>query len=191
MTNVIALDIGRVCINLNYDDCAQLLGFSHIDDFFACKEIWAKNILMETGKISANEFASQIQKVLPEKSQQQIINAWQAIIGKEIYGIREIVKLLATKNKIVFLSNTSQIHFTQIRNMLSFSSAIDQAVLSFEVGCMKPNLQIYQEFERQFGRPQLFIDDKEENILSAQQIHWPCYHMGNTEELRKIVDQLI
>ena len=191
MNNIIALDIGRVCVNLNYDLCARKLGFSSTNELLACHKIWQSNDLMETGKICEKEFVEQMQGILPHKTSQEIIDAWLAIIGEEIEGMNQVVTLLVVRGMhIVFLSNTSPLHFRRIKNILSFYQNVDDAVLSYEVGHMKPHEAIYKYFEEKFARPCLFIDDKEENIVAAQRRGWPCYQMGSVQGIHLQIDAL-
>ena len=191
MNNTIALDIGRVCVNLNYELCAQKLGFSSTNELLCCHKIWQLNDLMETGKICSKEFVAQAQSILPHKTSQEITEAWLAIIGEEIEGIHQVVTSLRARGmRIVFLSNTSPLHFDHIKTNVSFYEDVEGAVLSYEVGFMKPHTAIYEYFEEKFTRPRLFIDDKEENIIAAQKRGWQCYHMGSVRGLSLQIDAI-
>ncbi|BBM87532.1 hypothetical protein [Candidatus Uabimicrobium amorphum] len=189
MNNTIALDIGRVCVHLNYELCAQKLGFSSTQELLNCHEIWRQNNLLETGKISTADFITQLQNIFPSKTALELREAWQAIIGPQIQGIQKVVaSFIDKKLRVVLLSNTSQLHFAHIKKQLSFYQNIHGAVLSYEVGYMKPHSAIYEYFEEKYSRPLLFIDDKEENIHAAQERGWECYQMGNMHELQRICE---
>ena len=132
-----------------------------------------------------------MRNILPQKTPQEITDAWLAIIGSEIEGMNQLVtSLTATGMQIVFLSNTSPLHFRRIKNELSFYQNVHDAVLSYEVGYMKPHADIYKYFEEKFARPCLFIDDKEENIVAAQKRDWLCYQMGSVQGIHLQIDAL-
>ena len=188
MSNIIALDIGRVCVGLNYQGCAEKLGLKSEEELAKVSEIWELNDRMERGEIGVEQFVEELKALFPEHSTAAIVAAWQTIIGEEIIGMREVVMSLVRQGfEIVFLSNTSALHFKEVSQKLSFFDQVKGAVLSFEVGAMKPEGEIYKHFEEKYTRPKLFIDDKEENILAAQKRDWQCYQMGDVRELNAMI----
>lgn len=82
-----------------------------------------------------------------------------------------------TIGRIGILSNTCEAHWDWIRRMRSriLDQPIDEIVLSCRVESMKPDEKIYRVAQAQAGcQPSeiLFVDDKEENVVAAQNLGW-------------------
>ena len=164
---LIALDIGNVCVKLRYDQCLKVLGYPkdiHIpQDFinvinnYECGRITTKNWLKEFQKLTQFQF-----------SDIQLIKAYNLILGKENKEIQKLVKnTVRAGGRIIFFSNISEIHAHCIYSTLSFAHLISGAIFSFDVGEQKPHKAMYEKFEQKFGKPTLYLDDKMENLKAA------------------------
>ncbi|KAA5546102.1 HAD family phosphatase [Roseiconus nitratireducens] len=79
--------------------------------------------------------------------------------------------------RVGILSNTCDAHWRWIRNQDWRISGVefDVTILSYQIGWMKPDVQIYDAAEQAAGVPPeriLFIDDKDENVHAARQRGW-------------------
>ena len=73
--------------------------------------------------------------------------------------------------RLILLSNTNEIHFEFVREKYSILSYIEDYVLSYQVGWMKPDKQIYQAAIERAGVPAeqiFFTDDRQENVEAAR-----------------------
>jgi FMN phosphatase YigB (HAD superfamily) len=186
-TKFIALDIGNVCVSLRYDKCFDALNLSH--DTEVPESFISILNLLERGKISIDSWLNNFSSVTGGKfTKKELIVAYNRILGEEIAQTAEFVREAVKHNfRVIFLSNISEVHAIEIYERLSFAHLISGAVFSYEVGYMKPELQIYEKFSELYGKPELFIDGKKENRHTAQLLGWntveavPC-----TETLLRI-----
>lgn len=85
----------------------------------------------------------------------------------------------------VFLfSNTSPLHYDYCRARFPFLADFDAHVLSFRIGCAKPEPESYAAVEAATGRSGgalLFIDDRPENVEGAAMRGWRVIHHRNVE----------
>ena len=193
---VVALDIGNVCIYIHPHECAVELGFESVEHLKATNpEIFSIALDLESGKISSTEFLEQLKSSIRQDLTDQIlVDIWNRLIGIEIDGMAEIVdEILAMNLRPVFFSNISDLHYECVINKLSFVEQIHGAVLSYEIGDVKPNSLIYEVMEEKFcdgGVPALYLDDRPENIESAIARGWNSYQVGSIAGIQERLAQL-
>ena len=173
MIKTIALDIGNVCVNIKMKNCLRLLGLNQNTDL--PPDLLNATDSMERGILSEDDWLKSFIKASNGKFEAATLKkAYNAIIGSEICETCEFVKN-ATKNgyKIVFFSDTSQIHLNHVFANLSFANLISGGIYSFEVGVKKPESLMFEEFESHYGTPSLYLDDKKENIKAGLSAGWP------------------
>ena len=193
---VVALDIGNVCVHIQPEECALELGFESVEHIKESKpEIFSFALLLESGRISSSEFLQNIRESINQHHADPVLTqAWNRLIGEEIEGMAEIVGEILNMNLVpIFFSNISDIHYECVIRKLSFVERIGGAVLSYEVGDVKPNSPIYEVMERDFcngGVPALYLDDRPENIASAIARGWNSYQVGHINGIRDRLSQL-
>src|SRR5450759_3315552 len=172
--SVIVFDLGRVLIDLDFDAFPRLLGFgrSHASPFVK-SSIERLAIQYETGKITTEQFFNSLGEILHDKfRREELLNAWNAIIGEENSVIAPIVDAVQLRYKTAILSNTSPTHFHKALDTSPILRKFSKLYLSYEIGAMKPDLAVYRHvIENLNVDPStiLFIDDISENIIAAQQ----------------------
>jgi len=83
----------------------------------------------------------------------------------------DILRRAKSSVRLVLLSNTDVLRFSFIQQRFPEVMIFDSLVLSYEVGLMKPQPQIYQlALQSAEAEPEetVFIDDLEENIRPAE-----------------------
>jgi len=196
--NVI-FDLGGVIINIDtYAVRKRMLGkgVGNVDELHTKlidQDIYHK---LETGHISADEFRTSIKKVIDiEVSDQDIDDAWNAMI---LDIPRERIKFmtrLKSRYKLYLLSNTNSIHweyydryFQDTYDYPSLNSFFSQAWYSYLMGIRKPDPGIFKMVleEGQFDPSEtVFIDDLKENTEAAASLGIiPCH----LEEGKEIMD---
>lgn len=170
----IALDIGGVCINLHHDRCLGRLGIASMADLpHGFVEV---NNLLEHGLINEFEWVERSRTFLPESvemSDEQIMGIFNDAIGDDIDGMADFAKTMIDAGfRLVYFSNTSEMHAMEVARKLSFAPLITGAIYSFEAGAMKPDPKIYEAFEQRFGIPVAYFDDRAENIEAANKRGW-------------------
>lgn len=172
--SVIVFDLGRVLVDLDFDAFPRLLGFDRSPTSPSVKSsIQQLAIQYETGKITTEQFFNSLDEVLLHKfRREELLNAWNAIIGEEISAIAPIVDAVQLRYSTAILSNTSPTHFQKALDTSPTLRKFSKRYLSYKIGAMKPDLSVYRHvIENLKVDPStiLFIDDVSENIIAAQQ----------------------
>jgi len=153
--------------------------------------------IAECSPLSVNEVISEVLvhlelsrsfdmgKVTPDEFYLQTIQIFKANIDKtsfySIYNdifslnmpIVELLKSLQSRYKLVLCSNTDVERFGFVEKEFPEVLFFDKYVVSYEVGFMKPHPRIYEAAVEEAGtRPEesVFIDDREENITTAEKL---------------------
>ncbi len=119
----------------------------------------------------------------------QYLNLYTELFDKIIYykDVAEYESSLKDKCNIGILSNLSVIDHDRIDKQLNLKN-YDYVFLSYELGCQKPNKEIYEKVQSMlpFNKEDiLFVDDLEKNINAAKEMGWNTC-LANGLELDKI-----
>lgn len=178
---VVALDIGGVCLHLRPGLSARILGYDSMEEvMLSSPAIGASIRAVETGQIDENEYLARLLGDIPRaRTREQVQSAWQELLGAEVEGMAELVaEMVGAGFKVIFLSDISRFHYRQVLSTLSFAPLVHSAVVSYEVGAMKPEAAMYEAFEQRCGNqlPALYLDDRECNIEAARGRGWNAHH---------------
>ena len=170
--NTIALDIGNVCINICPERCFAALGIDSTEKIPA--NLMQGIADMEEGRISEAEWLEIFKEATNFRfSENELRKAYIDILGEEIEGISDFIKYaISEKIRLIFFSDTSPIHINHIYRNLSFANLISGGVFSFDTGARKPDTAMYEEYESKYGKPLLYLDDKQENIDAGKKTGW-------------------
>ncbi|HCE46398.1 MAG TPA: hypothetical protein DET40_22875 [Lentisphaeria bacterium] len=176
-----ALDIGNVCMRIHTDRCLAALGYPALSA--VPQEFLDSCVLLETGKITTEEWLVVYRKVTEGRfSDAELINAWRMILGDEIQGIHQFLDEITKSGiKVIFFSDTSKLHLDFIYRHLPSAVFVSGGIFSFETGCLKPAPGMYEAFERTYGKPVFYTDDKKENIEAGLRHGWPSHRFVSTE----------
>ena len=109
----ILFDLGGVLFHIDYQrtiDAFKKLGITDFEKHFTQ---YQQNDLFdsfETGKISSSIFVKELKEFLPSCSDQEIINAWNAMLIGLPQEYLKLLEELAKKYRLFLLSNANQIH---------------------------------------------------------------------------------
>ena len=148
-----------------------------MSDFFETGEIdeatWLRNFRAFTADHLADD---------------DIVRGWNMVIGPPMDGMADLLRELKSLGfLLVFFSDTSSVHAARIRREQSLVTLVDGAVFSFEVGAKKPAPAMYEAFERRYGKPVLYLDDKLENIEGGRRHGWRSHRFSCVEDLRRLI----
>ena len=123
-----------------------------------------------TGRTSPQEFFKDASQKLQVRADfESFFSAYNDVFTLKP-DVVDTLKKLKTKYRLILLSNTDVKHVGFIQRKFPEMFFFDDYVLSYEVGCMKPDPQIYQialEKAKAEAGECVFIDDLEENIEVA------------------------
>ena len=130
--------------------------------------------LMDTGRLSKRDLYGMAVKNLGLRgvSQKKFESIYGNIFTSNV-PVQRIMRKLAKTYRMVLLSNTNPIHYEYARKHFPVLRIFARKVLSYRVGCVKPQPRIFREALRKAGcRPEecVFVDDKPANVEGAAKL---------------------
>jgi putative hydrolase of the HAD superfamily len=111
---------------------------------------------------------------------------WQEIFTPMEEHI-EMARILSHYYPTALISNTSEAHIQYCEEQFDFMDIFQKRFYSYEIGVMKPDKEIYLHALNEMGADKfttLFIDDREENILTPSEMAWQTIHLRPEVNLR-------
>ena len=196
----IIFDLGNVLLNLDFNASIQAfrkLGLA--DEVVDSGQAYSDPVFyeLETGQVSAEGFRKRIREILnnPEIPDEQIDDAWCAMVLDIPAERVEVVKKLREKFNVYLFSNTNEIHINRLHaefkndHGVDFPSLFVKDFYSHEIGERKPDLSAYQKVIRLSGvQPEetLFVDDLENNIDAAHEAGLKTFWLKKEMELTEV-----
>jgi glucose-1-phosphatase len=191
MIEVVYLDLGKVLIDFDYAVAGQrILEISPLPLSEIAKVLSESKLLFEfeTGKLSAIEYYKIICEALKiQIALDEFRILWGSMFLPEPLVSEEFLQNLKRKNRVILLSNTNEIHFEYLVERFPILSQIEERLLSYQVGYMKPDPQIFQLAIEKAGRvPEkiFFADDRIENVEGARAAGIQAIQFKSEKQLR-------
>ena len=131
-------------------------------------------VRFELGKIGKAEFRDEVCRLLGvQVPYDEFASAWNSIFLETPILPDATLAALSRRAALWVLSNTNKLHFDFIEGNYSFLRHFTGRILSFEVGAMKPD---YEIFDRALQKAEvnaeeaLFVDDHRPNVEAALSI---------------------
>lgn len=146
---------------------------------------------LECGKLSFKE--------LYEKQQNKpVYSSFRKAFNRILVGIYpetiQTLNLLSSHYKLYLLSNTNHEHYDYFSKQMlankhaaAFYTYFEKCYFSFEMGCRKPGIQIFEKVISDAGlipAETLFVDDSIENCDTALKMGFKTFHFTN-QDMRK------
>jgi len=178
-TKVLLFDLGRVLVDFDHLRAAQRMAAfcsktpDQIYNLFFESEA---TIAFEAGKIAPEDFYLQVKQMLDLKlSYASFEPIWNDIFflsakNRSVFGL---VNNLRTNYKTAMLSNINILHYEYLRKNFPVFGVFDKIFLSFQMGLIKPNKEIYNLVMRELGvNPEeiFYTDDRPELVQSAKSL---------------------
>lgn len=196
----ILFDFGGVIVSLDKQVALNRfteIGFPNIEEYLG--EFRQKGIFLEyeEGKINREDFVSEFRKLSNKEdvTAEQIDYAWLGFLD----GIPEykfqLLKDLRKKYNVYLLSNTnpSVMGWAMSKDFspegVPISAYFDKCYLSFEIGCAKPDREIFDFIiadSKINPAETLFFDDGKANIEISEKLGFQAYLTNQDEDLRKV-----
>jgi HAD superfamily hydrolase (TIGR01509 family) len=187
--DLVAFDLGNVLTFVDerppVAEFARLSGSTEQEVIEACYTK-PRKCPLETGQQSWPEFVEQTRYVLGFKIDEP---EFRAIFGSSIKPdtrMYDLAEAVSEQKQIALCSNTHEVHWELERDRNSVSRKFNPAIVSYEVGAMKPDAPIFEALIDQSGLAPariLFIDDLEENIEGASKLGIAGLVFGGIEQL--------
>jgi putative hydrolase of the HAD superfamily len=189
--SAVILDLGGVLLNIDYGRTRAAFAELGIPDFDSYYNQFKGSPLfedLETGRVKRKAFFD----TLREKSglmltDEQITEAWNAMLLDFPRERVEFLKDLRSRYKLFLLSNTNEIHydsfhqhFREVSGLESMDDLFDKAYYSFQMGARKPDTDPFQMILDEQGldaEQTLFVDDTESNLVGAKILGLQTIHL--------------
>jgi glucose-1-phosphatase len=170
---LVMFDLGNVVFSFDHMiTCNKLSKHSKKDSRYIYDFIYKSDLSKNynTGKISSADFFSMISDKLDlDLTFNEFNLAWIEIFQLN-EGIGKIIHWAKTHSEIAILSNTDEMHFNYIRNKFEIIRDFDYIFLSYEIGYLKPQKEIFEYVINKTGiLPEniIHIDDIREFVDAA------------------------
>jgi glucose-1-phosphatase len=127
----------------------------------------------ESGLMTPREFAESVAAGLElSLPLEEFVRDWEDIFWLNEPVSRLIAAIDTDGYTLILGSNTNEVHATYFRRRFAATlDRFDAYVLSYEVGCLKPDRRFYEACVKAAGAPAgscVFIDDMAENVAGAR-----------------------
>jgi len=155
----------------------------------AIEQLLLKKDAFESGHLSITNYVLMARDLLDYNgTDEHFFNTWNSIFTK-IPSTFELAKSLKKQDhRLILFSNISPIHARYCLDYYQLMSIFDEAVLSYEIGSIKPENDFFtRAFERFDIIPEntIYIDDLPENIATGKRhgLRSFCYDYRKHSEL--------
>jgi len=187
----IFFDLGKVLLDFDFDIALyrirkqSSLSEEEIQDQIG--ELQGAIDSYETGRISTADFFAQLKEDFQyEGSLDELKRIWQEIFTPLDEHI-QMARMLSQYYPTALISNTSEIHIEYCVERFDFMQVFKKHLYSYEVGVMKPDPEIYLHALEEMHADKfttLFIDDREDNIMTPSKMGWQTIHLRPEVDLR-------
>ncbi len=191
MHKAVILDLGRVVVDFDFKrGYLELEGLCPYPAAEIPKRLGSTDLVkrFETGLVGPEEFVSGLCQILQLRvGYERFCDIWSAIFREALLP-EEMLEGLASRYRLILLSNTNSIHFDMIRRNYPLIRHFHELVLSYEVGAMKPSVEIYHAAVDRAGcRPEecFFTDDILEYVEAARRFGIDAEQFRSAEQLAK------
>ncbi|MCX5694664.1 MAG: HAD family phosphatase [Candidatus Omnitrophica bacterium] len=176
---VLLFDLGKVLVDFDFLRAAQRISFfcdkspRQICDLFFESDI---TLAFEAGKLAPEDFYLRVKQMLDLKlSYQSFEPIWNDIFflsakNRSVFGL---INTLRPCYKIALLSNINILHYEYLRKNFPVFEVFDKVLLSFQLGLIKPDKEIYKLTMQtlEVGPQEIFYtDDRPELVESAKSL---------------------
>ena len=189
MINAIIFDFGDVFINLNKETSIEEFKKLGLDG--PNEDLIAQNDLFEKGKITELEFINSFATYIPNASIEEIVKAWNSIIGDFPLERLEFLQMLSSRYRLFLLTNTDSIHISRFEHNVGMSfysdfyRCFEKVYYSYEMGMRNPDTEIFTTILSKLDlspKRSLFVDDKKDNSDAAESLGLHVWNLKVGEE---------
>ncbi len=201
----IIFDFGGIFINIDYqktEDAFINLGIKNFAEYY--KQDFVSKLFedLEIGVITPLQFYDGFRQITNASlTNEQIENAWNALLGEYLLDRLEWLHTIKENYKIFLFSNTNKIHYDRFIKMYrnlklpnSFSSYFIKDYYSHVLGLRKPNANSYNAILKEQGLlagETIFIDDTLKNIEGAKAVGLQTLHLTIEMDLATEMNKLL
>jgi len=192
---IILFDLGNTVIRFDHGISARKIAARCGTDEGKIYETFfdsALTRLFDSGKITPREFYMRVSRDLGLKiPYSDFVSVWSDIFWPDEASCA-LARELKRTHRLFIISNINRLHFDFIMERFGDDMRLFEGyILSYQVGCLKPDRRIYEDAARQ-GNARfsdiLYIDDREDLIVESTAMGIDSIRFENAAQLR---DELI
>ncbi len=185
--DIILFDLGGVLVDFGgVGPMRELSGIESDDELWrrwlTCR--WVRSF--ERGGCSAEEFAAGVVgdwdlPITPD----EFLDGFSTWLGGPLAGSDELVGAVRSLVPVGCLSNTNSLHWDQHFSQWPLLDMFDRRFLSFELGMLKPDREVFDRVAELLAVPTnriLFLDDNELNVEGATAAGFRARHVRGVAE---------
>ena len=189
MIDTIIFDFGDVFINIDKEATPAALKKLGLEKWSS--EIDSLNFNFEKGLISRNDFLLGLNKLVPNATQEEVLEAWNGVLLDFPMYRLEFLEKLSKKYQLFLLSNTDSIHINHFKEKNGdefynrFYNCFEKVYFSYDLGMRKPDEEIYNFVIKENNlnpKTTLFVDDNFDNIEGAKKTRLQVWHLLKGKE---------
>ncbi len=189
MIDTIIFDFGDVFINLDKEATPAALKKLGLEKWSS--EIDSLNFNFEKGLITRTDFLLGINKLVPNATQEEVLEAWNGVLLDFPMYRLEFLEKLSKKYQLFLLSNTDSIHINHFKEKngdefyYRFYNCFEKVYFSYDLGMRKPDEEIYNFVIKENNlnpKSTLFVDDNFDNIEGAKKTGLQVWHLLKGKE---------
>ena len=199
MIDTIIFDFGDVFINLDKKATPAALKKLGLEKWST--QIDSLNFNFEKGLITRTDFLQGLNKLVPNATQEEVLEAWNGVLLDFPMYRLEFLEKLSKKYRLFLLSNTDAIHIDHFEQREGasfygdFYQCFEKVYFSYEMGMRKPDAEIYHALIRQHElspKRTLFVDDKKDNTEAAKALGLHVWNLQvGQEDVIELLDKKI
>jgi len=189
----VIFDLGRVLLDFDHAIAARKISALSRKSpeeiyrlFFDSRLIQA----FEAGKISPEDFFAEVKRMLSlSVGFGEFLPIWNEIFfltdqNRQVYNL---ARRLRGRYRVALLSNVNCLHFEYVQKTFPIFDVFDFLLLSYELGHVKPDPQIYRRSLSIIGtKPEetFYVDDRPELIAQAQKLGLRAFVYQGIDQLK-------
>ena len=186
----ILFDLGKVLVDFDMDSGVRnLLARCSIPREEFEQILWDKAWIRryERGEISTEQFHAYLCRTANLAMElSEFCRTWSGIFAPDLIVSERLLSVLKRNYPLILVSNTNAAHAEYVRKNYPVFGYFDHHILSYEVGSLKPDAQIFHHAIAASKLPAealFFIDDREENVLAARALGIHAHQFISEKEL--------
>ena len=176
----ILFDIGNVLLRFDYKEALHALIPPELGDASErLRLLDVKRDELESGRINVADFTDWALSTLGSHgTAEEFIAAWRSIFTPIHKTWRLAERWAGDGHRLILFSNINAIHHPWIFEAFPVFQHFHGAVMSYEIGCMKPHDGFYQsaiEAYQLIPQETFYIDDLPANIAAGERFGFHCH----------------
>jgi len=186
---LVLFDLGGVLIDVG--GVAPMRDLAGVDSDEALWQRWLTSPWVrsfERGQCTAHEFAAgMVQEWNLDLTPAEYLVAFSSWMSGPVAGAAELVAHVQRSVAVGCLSNMNHLHWETIATESPIFEHLDHRFLSFEIGLVKPDAEIFEFVARNLDVAResiLFLDDNQVNVRAAQEAGFTAQRVQGLGEAR-------